>query len=138
RLLATATGRSDQESPPTAPLVNGVAFEIKDGSFGIEHGGSEISPDRYSRVKVQFHWDREGKTDSDSSCWIRVEPPGLAGDSKPPKGGKPKPTPTLTPTPTPWYHDSFFDVFTEIDMSRVPTPTPTPTPKPKPKPKSIK
>ncbi|HEV3201521.1 MAG TPA: type VI secretion system tip protein TssI/VgrG [Bryobacteraceae bacterium] len=34
--------------------------------------GEEIFPDKYSRVKVQFHWDREGKNDIDSSCWIRV------------------------------------------------------------------
>ena len=23
-------------------------------------------------MKVQFHWDREGKNDENSSCWIRV------------------------------------------------------------------
>lgn len=34
--------------------------------------GEEIFTDKYGRVKVQFHWDREGKTDQDSSCWIRV------------------------------------------------------------------
>jgi type VI secretion system secreted protein VgrG len=34
--------------------------------------GSEISSDRYGRVKVQFHWDRVGKSDENSSCWIRV------------------------------------------------------------------
>ena len=34
--------------------------------------GEEIFTDKYSRVKVQFHWDREGKYDADSSCWIRV------------------------------------------------------------------
>jgi type VI secretion system secreted protein VgrG len=34
--------------------------------------GEEIFPDKYSRVKVQFHWDRDGKNDLDSSCWIRV------------------------------------------------------------------
>jgi type VI secretion system secreted protein VgrG len=28
--------------------------------------------DEYGRVKVQFHWDREGKKDENSSCWIRV------------------------------------------------------------------
>jgi type VI secretion system secreted protein VgrG len=32
----------------------------------------EIYPDKYGRVKVQFHWDREGKRDENSSCWIRV------------------------------------------------------------------
>ena len=34
--------------------------------------GEEIFTDKYGRVKVQFHWDREGKYDADSSCWIRV------------------------------------------------------------------
>jgi type VI secretion system secreted protein VgrG len=34
--------------------------------------GSEIFCDKYGRVKVQFHWDREGKKDANSSCWIRV------------------------------------------------------------------
>jgi type VI secretion system secreted protein VgrG len=34
--------------------------------------GSEIFTDKYGRVKVQFHWDREGKNDENSSCWIRV------------------------------------------------------------------
>ena len=26
-------------------------------------------------MKVQFHWDRQGKNDADSSCWIRVGDP---------------------------------------------------------------
>ena len=34
--------------------------------------GEEIFTDKYGRVKVQFHWDREGKADPNSSCWIRV------------------------------------------------------------------
>ncbi len=34
--------------------------------------GEEIFTDKYSRVKVQFHWDRHGKHNADSSCWIRV------------------------------------------------------------------
>jgi type VI secretion system secreted protein VgrG len=34
--------------------------------------GEEIFVDKYGRVKVQFHWDRDGKKDVDSSCWIRV------------------------------------------------------------------
>lgn len=28
--------------------------------------------DKYGRVKVQFHWDRLGKKDVSSSCWVRV------------------------------------------------------------------
>lgn len=34
--------------------------------------GEEIFTDKYSRVKVQFHWDREGRKDQDSSCFVRV------------------------------------------------------------------
>jgi type VI secretion system secreted protein VgrG len=34
--------------------------------------GEEIFCDKYGRIKVQFHWDREGKKDASSSCWIRV------------------------------------------------------------------
>lgn len=37
--------------------------------------GEEIFTDKYGRVKVQFHWDREGKYDGGSSCWIRVAQP---------------------------------------------------------------
>jgi type VI secretion system secreted protein VgrG len=34
--------------------------------------GEEIYCDEFGRVKVQFHWDRRGKRDEHSSCWIRV------------------------------------------------------------------
>ena len=34
--------------------------------------GEEIYPDEFGRVKVQFHWDREGGYDENSSCWVRV------------------------------------------------------------------
>jgi type VI secretion system secreted protein VgrG len=37
--------------------------------------GEEIFTDKYGRVKVQFHWDRDGRQDSKSSCWIRVGTP---------------------------------------------------------------
>jgi type VI secretion system secreted protein VgrG len=37
--------------------------------------GEEIFTDKYGRVKVQFHWDRDGKNDQDSSCWLRVATP---------------------------------------------------------------
>ncbi len=40
--------------------------------------GEEIYTDKYGRVRVQFHWDREGKNDTDSSCWVRVGQP-IAG-----------------------------------------------------------
>lgn len=34
--------------------------------------GELIFCDKFGRVKVQFHWDREGKKDANSSCWVRV------------------------------------------------------------------
>jgi type VI secretion system secreted protein VgrG len=34
--------------------------------------GQEIHTDEFGRVRVQFPWDREGKNDEHSSCWIRV------------------------------------------------------------------
>jgi len=37
--------------------------------------GEEIYADEYGRVKVQFHWDREGTRDENSSCWLRVSQP---------------------------------------------------------------
>ena len=37
--------------------------------------GEEIFCDKYGRVKVQFHWDRQGKYNADSSCWLRVSQP---------------------------------------------------------------
>ncbi|MCU9065299.1 type VI secretion system tip protein VgrG [Pseudomonas aeruginosa] len=41
--------------------------------------GEEIHCDRYGRVRVQFHWDREGQGDDKSSCWLRVAS-GWAGN----------------------------------------------------------
>lgn len=40
--------------------------------------GNEIHTEKYGRVKVQFHWDRVGTKNENSSCFIRVGTP-LAG-----------------------------------------------------------
>jgi type VI secretion system secreted protein VgrG len=34
--------------------------------------GEDITTDPYGRVRIQFHWDREGKSDETSTCWVRV------------------------------------------------------------------
>jgi type VI secretion system secreted protein VgrG len=49
------------------PLVPGTQTAIVVGP-----AGQEIYTDEFSRIKVQFHWDRKGKKDDKSSCWIRV------------------------------------------------------------------
>lgn len=37
--------------------------------------GEESWLDKFGRVRVQFHWDREGKSDEKSSCWVRIAQP---------------------------------------------------------------
>lgn len=46
----------------------------------VGKSGEEIWTDKYGRVKVQFHWDRLGQRNENSSCWIRVAQ-GWAGKS---------------------------------------------------------
>jgi len=55
------------------PTVQGPQTAVVVGS-----AGEEIYTDKYGRVKVQFHWDRLGKNDENSSCWLRVSQP-MAG-----------------------------------------------------------
>jgi type VI secretion system secreted protein VgrG len=49
------------------PTIKGIQTAIVVGP-----SGEEIYTDEHGRVKVQFHWDRQGKKDEKSSCWIRV------------------------------------------------------------------
>jgi type VI secretion system secreted protein VgrG len=49
------------------PMVQGPQTAIVVGK-----AGEEIYTDEYGRVKIQFHWDRYGKLDENSSCWVRV------------------------------------------------------------------
>ncbi|MCP4286364.1 MAG: type VI secretion system tip protein VgrG, partial [Gammaproteobacteria bacterium] len=49
------------------PVIQGTQTAVVTGP-----SGEEIYPDEYGRIKVQFHWDRQGKLDENSSCWIRV------------------------------------------------------------------
>lgn len=41
---------------------------------------SEISTEKYGRIRVQFHWDKEHEKNEDSSCWIRVAQPWAGAD----------------------------------------------------------
>jgi len=49
------------------PIVTGSQTAVVVGP-----SGEEIYVDKYARVKVQFFWDRVGKKDENSSCWVRV------------------------------------------------------------------
>ena len=57
--------RPERRTP--RPTIKGVQTAIVTGP-----GGEEVHTDEHGRVKVQFHWDRLGKKDDSSSCWIRV------------------------------------------------------------------
>ncbi|WP_416468209.1 type VI secretion system tip protein TssI/VgrG [Pseudomonas sp. LFS044] len=41
--------------------------------------GEEIYTDELGRVKLQFHWDRNGEFNDQSSCWVRVAQSGASG-----------------------------------------------------------
>ncbi|MES9850206.1 MAG: type VI secretion system tip protein TssI/VgrG [Candidatus Thiodiazotropha sp. L084R] len=49
------------------PIVQGPQTAVVVGK-----AGEEIYTDEYGRVKLQFHWDRYGANDENSSCWVRV------------------------------------------------------------------
>ena len=65
---------SSQQYRPTRrtpkPCVNGPQTALVVGP-----SGEEIFTDKYGRVKVQFHWDRRGKKNEKSSCWVSVSHP---------------------------------------------------------------
>ncbi|QDU30427.1 Phage-related baseplate assembly protein [Anatilimnocola aggregata] len=52
------------------PVIHGMHTAVVVGP-----SGEEIYTDKYGRIKVQFPWDREGKKDESSSCWLRVSQP---------------------------------------------------------------
>ncbi len=52
------------------PIIQGPLSALVTGP-----SGEEIYIDEYGRIKVQFFWDREGKVDENSSCFIRVVQP---------------------------------------------------------------
>jgi type VI secretion system secreted protein VgrG len=55
------------------PLISGSQTAIVVGP-----SGEEVHTDEHARVKVQFHWDRQGQYDDKASCWVRVSQ-GWAG-----------------------------------------------------------
>ncbi len=58
------------------PQMRGVQTAVVVGP-----SGQEIHTDAQGRVKVQFHWDRQGKGDERSSCWLRVSQPWAGAGS---------------------------------------------------------
>ncbi|MBW8785679.1 MAG: type VI secretion system tip protein VgrG [Novosphingobium sp.] len=74
----TAIGDDVQFRPPQQtprPVARGPETAMVVGPHG-----EEIYTDQYGRVKVHFHWDREGKRDAQDSCWLRVSQTGGLGN----------------------------------------------------------
>jgi type VI secretion system secreted protein VgrG len=57
--------RPQQVTPK--PVITGMQTALVVGM-----PGETLFCDKYGRVKVQFFWDRQGKKNADSSCWVRV------------------------------------------------------------------
>ena len=62
-------------SPLNGPLNSPMNGPFNSPARTLAGLQSEITIDKYGRVKVQFQWDREGKKDENSSCWICVPAP---------------------------------------------------------------
>ena len=64
-------------STPFRPVRKTSKSRIAGSQTAVVVGppGEEIFTDKYGRIKVQFHWDRDGKYDVGSSCWMRVSQP---------------------------------------------------------------
>jgi len=52
------------------PLVSGPQTAIV-----AVKSGEESWLDKFGRVRVQFHWERKGKNNETSACWVRVAQP---------------------------------------------------------------
>jgi type VI secretion system secreted protein VgrG len=70
---ASVTYRPARVTPK--PFVQGPQPALVVGK-----SGEEIWVDKYGRVIVQFYWDRLGKKNENSSCWIRTSQPWAGGN----------------------------------------------------------
>jgi type VI secretion system secreted protein VgrG len=70
----TITGQAVFADEPYRPALKTPKPSIPGMQSALVVGpaGSEIHTDEHGRVRVQFHWDREGKRDERSSCFLRV------------------------------------------------------------------
>ncbi len=68
------------------PVVQGPQTAVVVGPEG-----ESIWPDKYGRVKVQFHWDRHAQDEDskeNSSCWVRVSQNSAGGPTGSDTGSK--------------------------------------------------
>lgn len=75
--------RTPQQTP--SPIIDGPQTAVIVAPPGAPP--QEIHTDAHGRCKVQFHWDRYGKTDDTSSCWMRVSQQQTSGSMILPRVG---------------------------------------------------
>lgn len=65
---------------PFRPALNRLRPTIMGPQTAVVVGpkGEEIYTDAMGRIKVQFHWDRYGQFNDQSSCWVRVVQPAAS------------------------------------------------------------
>jgi type VI secretion system secreted protein VgrG len=63
------------EIPNRPPRPARITRQVIESAVVVGPEGQDIFTDPYGRIKVQFHWDREGTRDAFSSCWMRVMQP---------------------------------------------------------------
>ncbi|MFO0548051.1 MAG: type VI secretion system tip protein TssI/VgrG [Polyangiaceae bacterium] len=77
-------------APPSGSrLRRGGAGHAGGLSYGVvvASDGDEVYPSADGRVRVQMHWDREGKRDEHAGTWMRVAQRGAPGSMMYPRTG---------------------------------------------------
>lgn len=81
---ACPTARSACRPPRREPAATFVGTQ---SAFVTGAPGEEIHVDAAARVKVSYPWDRSGRTDDTSSCWVRTSQLPLGGSMLLPRVG---------------------------------------------------
>ena len=65
----------DSQSQFRSPRLEKPVVQGPQTARVVGPAGEEIWTDKFGRIKLQFHWDRKGVCDENSSCWVRVAHP---------------------------------------------------------------
>ena len=60
------------KTPFRPPFINKPSITNIQSAEVTGPSGEEVNQDKLGRIKVHFHWDKDGKKDENSSCWIPV------------------------------------------------------------------
>ncbi len=62
----------DSDVPFRMPRIEKPVIAGPQTARVVGPSDEEIWTDKFGRIRIQFHWDREGKNDEKSTCWVRV------------------------------------------------------------------